>query len=95
LIKLIERTSELAAIGAALRRGGLVVVEGGAGLGKTALLDAACDMAAQKRRLILRARGADLERDFALESFANCSSATAPALGDMRERHYSVARLMR
>ena len=63
--KLIERTSELAAIGAALRRGGLVVVEGGAGLGKTALLDAACDMAAHKRRLVLRARGSDLERDFA------------------------------
>jgi predicted ATPase len=65
LIKLLERRSELAAIGAVLRSGGLVVVEGGAGVGKSALLEAAFAMAAQKRRLVLRARGTDLEREFA------------------------------
>jgi DNA-binding CsgD family transcriptional regulator len=65
LIKLLERRAEMAAIGAVLRSGGLVVVEGGAGIGKSALLEAAFAMAAQKRRLVLRARGTDLERDFA------------------------------
>ncbi|MBV8188833.1 MAG: AAA family ATPase, partial [Alphaproteobacteria bacterium] len=63
---LIERKSELAAIRNLMRRGGLMIVDGGAGLGKTALLDAACDMASGKRRVVLRARGSDLERDFAL-----------------------------
>jgi DNA-binding CsgD family transcriptional regulator len=40
-------------------------VEGGAGVGKTALLDRACAIADQKRRIVLRGRGFDLERDFA------------------------------
>jgi DNA-binding CsgD family transcriptional regulator len=65
LIKLFERTSELAAIRELLRRGGVLVVEGGAGVGKTALLDSACAIAGQKRRIVLRAQGFDLERDFA------------------------------
>jgi hypothetical protein len=65
LIKLVERTAELATIRALLGRGGLLVVEGGAGVDKTALLDTACAIAAQKRRMVLRARGSDLECDFA------------------------------
>lgn len=40
-------------------------MEGGAGLGKTAILDMACAIAAQKRRIVLRARGSDLECGFA------------------------------
>ncbi len=63
---LLERKSELAAIRSLMRRGGLLIVEGGAGLGKTAMLNAACAMASRERRLVLRARGSDLERDFAL-----------------------------
>ena len=65
MIKLIERTAELATIRALLGRGGLLVVEGGAGVGKTALLDTASAIAAQKRRIVYRARGSDLECDFA------------------------------
>jgi len=63
---LLERKSELAAIRALMRRGGLVIVDAGAGLGKTAMLGAACAIASRERRLVLRARGSDLERDFAL-----------------------------
>ncbi|MGO9419324.1 AAA family ATPase, partial [Roseiarcus sp.] len=48
-----------------MRRGGLLIVEGGAGLGKTAMLNAACAIASRERRLVLRARGSDLESDFA------------------------------
>ena len=40
-------------------------MEGGAGVGKTALLERACAIAGQQRRIVLRARGFDLERDFA------------------------------
>jgi len=64
-MKLLERKSELAVIRSLMRHGGLLIVEGGAGLGKTAMLDAACAIASRERRLILRARGSDLERDFA------------------------------
>src|SRR5271166_4826699 len=62
---LLERKSELAAIRSLMRRGGLLIVEGGAGLGKTAMLNAACAIASRERRLVLRARGSDLESDFA------------------------------
>ena len=65
LTKLLERRAEVAAIDAVLRRGGVVVIEGGAGVGKSALLEAAFARAAQERRLVLRARGTDLESDFA------------------------------
>lgn len=66
VIGLLERKAELSEIRALLRHGGAMVVEGGAGLGKTALLDAACTLANQQRRLVFRARGSDLEGDFAL-----------------------------
>jgi len=65
-MKLLERKSELAAIRSLVRHGGLSIVEGGAGLGKTAMLNAACAIASRERRLVLRARGSDLEREFAL-----------------------------
>jgi hypothetical protein len=42
VIKLLERKSELATLRALARRGGVLVVEGRAGVGKTAILDAAC-----------------------------------------------------
>src|SRR6478735_7586037 len=62
---LIERDSELAAIEAFVRRGGVMLIEAGAGVGKTSLLDAACAIARREKRIVLRARGSDLERDFA------------------------------
>lgn len=67
---LLERDAELGAIGHALAQaadgvGGLVVVDGSAGVGKTSLLDAARVAAADAGLLTLRARGAELERAFA------------------------------
>lgn len=62
---LVERDSELAAIETFVRRGGVMLIEAGAGLGKTALLEAACAIAQREKRSVLRARGFDLERDFA------------------------------
>jgi DNA-binding CsgD family transcriptional regulator len=65
VIKLLERKSELATIRAFVRRGGVLVVEGRAGVGKTAILDAACVAARRDGRLVLRARGSDLESAYA------------------------------
>jgi DNA-binding CsgD family transcriptional regulator len=65
VIKLLERESELATVRAFARRGGVLVVEGRAGVGKTAILDAACIQARRVGRLVLRARGSDLESGFA------------------------------
>jgi len=62
---LVERESELAEIDTVVRRGGVMLIEAGAGVGKTSLLDAACTLARRERRVVLRARGSDLERDFA------------------------------
>jgi len=65
---LLERAGELAALRAAVRTaragaGAVVVVEGEAGIGKTALLGAAADEAAGGMTL-LRARATELERPF-------------------------------
>jgi DNA-binding CsgD family transcriptional regulator len=46
--------------------GGIVLLEGPAGAGKTALLDAARDAAQDAGLLVLAARGAELERSFGL-----------------------------
>src|SRR6478609_6872693 len=66
---LLERDSELEALRAACERaaagsGGLVLIEGAAGAGKTALMDAAAATAEEAGLLVLRARGAELERAF-------------------------------
>ena len=66
---LLERGDELAAIDDALRaaragEGGTVVIEAAAGLGKTRLLAAARDRAAQAGMQVLAARGFELERQF-------------------------------
>jgi len=66
---LLEREGELGAIERLLDAtgagdGGVIVVEGEAGVGKTSLLAAAAEMAAQREMLVLRARGGEYERDF-------------------------------
>jgi SnoaL-like polyketide cyclase len=62
---LLEREGELAAVEALLDRGGgVLVVEGGAGVGKTALLEVACRRGARLGMNVLRARGSGLEADF-------------------------------
>ena len=67
---LLERSEELARIESALAearagRGAFVVVEGPAGIGKTALLAGARTAAADGGMRVLRSSGAELERDFA------------------------------
>jgi len=63
---LLERDGELAAVEALLDdRGGVLLVEAGAGLGKTALLEAACRRGSGLGLEVLRARGSELEADFA------------------------------
>jgi DNA-binding CsgD family transcriptional regulator len=67
---LLERDRELARIRECLERarqgrGGALVVEGPAGIGKTVLLAVARDAAEREGFRVLRARGAELERGFA------------------------------
>jgi hypothetical protein len=67
---LLERDRQLERIGECLGRarqghGGALVVEGATGIGKTALLVAARDAAQADGFRVLRARGAELEREFA------------------------------
>src|ERR1700722_1786502 len=67
---LLERDRELQRVGECLQRaqqgrGGALVVEGPAGIGKTVLLAVARDAAGGEGFRVLRARGAELEREFA------------------------------
>ena len=67
---LLEREPELHRMQEAIREagdgaGGLVVIGGPAGIGKTALLQAASGMAEQAGVRVLRARGSDIEQEFA------------------------------
>jgi DNA-binding CsgD family transcriptional regulator len=68
-VLLLERDRELERIRRRLRlaregRGGALVVEGPAGIGKTVMLGAACEAAEDEGFRVLRARGAELEREF-------------------------------
>ena len=61
----MERDRELAALDALLDRGGALVIEGGAGIGKTALAAAAAAAARQRGWRVLRGCGSELESGFA------------------------------
>ncbi len=68
--RLLERDAELRALTGALDRatsglGGMLLIEGEAGVGKTALLDNACAEAETRGMAIFSARGGELERGFA------------------------------
>jgi DNA-binding CsgD family transcriptional regulator len=67
--EILERAAELAEIETTLEAarsgaGRCLVVWGGAGLGKSSLIDTACDSAQEASMTVLRARGGELERDF-------------------------------
>ena len=67
---LLEREPELGRMHDAIRdagggAGGLVLIGGPAGIGKTALLQAAAGMAERAGVRVLRARGSDIEQEFA------------------------------
>src|SRR6476620_4883571 len=69
-VLLLEREGELGRLDAALARaragnGGLAVIEGEAGIGKSALVSAVRARAAGDGMRVARARGAELEREFA------------------------------
>ena len=64
--RLRERERELAAVELLLERGGgVLVVEGRAGIGKTALVEEACRRAEELGHEVVRARGSELEAGFA------------------------------
>ena len=75
---LLERDQELAAVRQGVAgNGGLLRVEGGAGIGKTSLLAVGAYEAQQLDREVLWDRASDLESGFGasrLESYGSCSS---------------------
>jgi DNA-binding CsgD family transcriptional regulator len=84
---LLERSNELARIESALSevragQGRLVVIEGPAGIGKTALLDAVRAAATASGMRVLRSRGTELEGDFA---FGVVRQLFEPALAEASE----------
>jgi DNA-binding CsgD family transcriptional regulator len=67
-VALVERERELAAVDEALDRagedGGVLLLEGPPGIGKSALLGQLRERAAGRGRRVLRARGSEMEREF-------------------------------
>ena len=66
---LLDREAEIAAVAAAValapaRNGGVLVVRGPAGIGKSALLRASERLAEEQSVIVLRARAAPFEREF-------------------------------
>ena len=85
---LLERKSELRIItsrldAAVAGAGGVLVVEGPAGIGKTRLLDRACTAAAERGLRVLVARASPLEREF---GFGVVRDLLRPVLRDPAER---------
>jgi DNA-binding CsgD family transcriptional regulator len=83
---LLEREFELERIDAALTsavegRGVVVVIEGSAGIGKTALLRAARERAQERELGILCARGTELESDYPFGVVRQCLEPAARAAG--------------
>lgn len=62
---LLEREKDLAAVAELIDSGGVLVVEGGSGIGKTSLLDAGCARARERGWQVLRGCGSELETGFA------------------------------
>ena len=94
---LLEREAELDAISRALRAaaagsGGMAVVEGAAGIGKSSLLGAAAEHAGAAGMAVLRARGAAMEREFALGVVLQLlAPSIEPLTGGERDRAFAGA----
>ena len=94
---LLERERELRELDHALTaaqqgRGQIVLVEAAAGLGKTSLLGAASQAAAERGFSCLRARATDLERDFAYGTVRQLlEPAIAKASDPQRDRLFAGA----
>src|SRR4051812_10599629 len=90
VVRLLERDEELAEIGrlmdAAPRSGGLVLVEGAAGIGKTGLLEAARRRAADAGLLALTGRGVALEAAFAFGVVRQLFEGVVAALPERERR---------
>jgi DNA-binding CsgD family transcriptional regulator len=63
--RLLERERELAAVELLLERGGVLVVEGRTGIGKSSLVEVACRRAGEAGHEVVHARGSELEAGFA------------------------------
>jgi predicted ATPase len=66
---LLERAAQLESITAAIERavdgaGSVALIEGEAGIGKTELLRASCQIASEAGLTVLTARASELERDY-------------------------------
>lgn len=94
---LLEREHELGRIDAALAAardgvGNALLVEGPAGIGKTALLEAAQRRALSQGVLVLASRGTEIERGYALGVVRQCLLPAVHAVGgEQRERLLSGA----
>jgi DNA-binding CsgD family transcriptional regulator len=94
---LLERDRELARLETLLNvgkqgRGGVAVAEGPAGIGKTRLLEVACERAAERGFQVLTARGSDLERQFAYGVVRQLFEALVLAPGQGRRASASLLR---
>jgi DNA-binding CsgD family transcriptional regulator len=92
---LLDRDAELRALAelvdrVACGRGGVLLIEGAAGIGKTSLLRGVEELADSARARVLRARGGELEQSFA---FGLAAQLLGPALAelDAEERASVVA----
>lgn len=88
---LVERERELDLLAAHAARagagiGGALLIEGAAGIGKTALLDAAADLAAAHGLAVLRARAAELERELPFGIVRQLLEPSLAAASEQRRR---------
>jgi DNA-binding CsgD family transcriptional regulator len=86
-VRALERALDELALG----RGGVVFVESAVGLGKTALLQRAGDLALEAGYALLSARGAELERDFTLGVVRQLFEFAVPGHSEDGERLFAAA----